>query len=165
VGVDGDTTIEALKADGSTYSGSAVLKISVLRNEGLPSSSAYTRCFAYRFGHQLDDRTPHGLASCPAGRPLSLPPPTAPVGVSDRTAQLVRQTITALPVAERNDAATIRSKLAAVLGTSYQISVEMASGGVSVRVNSGDQCLSAVVRSDGEVTVGKPVHGTSCQGG
>ncbi|HZZ97982.1 MAG TPA: hypothetical protein VFE19_13245 [Jatrophihabitantaceae bacterium] len=164
VGSRGDTRIDALQADGTTYRGSVILRISVEQNSGLVSHQQSTECFDYRFRHRLDDHVPHPRPSCPSSAPLSLRPSTAP-GVSARTVRAVRRAVAALPAAQRVRVTPVRQAVVAALGPGYTVIAQPQAGGVQVRVTSGNQCMTATVASGGAVHTSTPMNGTDCAGG
>jgi hypothetical protein len=85
VGTNGGTTIDALKAQGTTRDGEVLLRITVAEPEqGYDPGTHATRCYRYDLHHGNDDETPHRVDPCPGLAPLVLPspppaaPPTAP---------------------------------------------------------------------------------------
>ena len=164
VGSNGDTRIDALQAEGTTYRGTVVLRISVDQNSGLVSHQQSTECFDYRFRHRLDDHVPHPRPSCPSSVPLSLTPSTTP-GVSAQTVRAVRSAVAALPAAQRVRVTPVRQAVLAAVGPGYTVLVQRQADGVQVRVASGNQCMTATVASGGAVHTSIPMNGTDCAGG
>lgn len=70
----GSELIEAVVAQGTTWNGRVVLRITV---EGYEFGSGTTRCYAYTFRHSMSDGTPKSV-HCPHGAAVTLtsPPPT-----------------------------------------------------------------------------------------
>lgn len=145
VGQVGNTTIDALRATGTTWSGEVVLRIRVERDPGQFSSSTAVRCYRYVLRHRVRDYEPQRLGRCPTGRPLVLqappPPPSLPPGALD----LLTKTLASLDPTTRGSADGVASAVrGAFAGSDGRVETTVVPGGViGVAVSAGRDCLAA----------------------
>lgn len=157
----GDTTIDALEARGSTWSGLVVLRISVTDYSENIGASHSERCFEYRFQRPQPSDQPKRLDHCPSRPALVLPDPTSLPRVDQHTRNAIDVALQALPSQDRDDPNSVRSALRTRLGPEYQLEVSREAAGVALRVMSDDECITGTV-APGSVTLGRPLQGTAC---
>jgi hypothetical protein len=163
VGTAGDTTIEALQADGTTYDGTVVLRITVERNAGQFNSAKSVRCYRYRLAHTTDDATPQQL-DCPATAALTLATPPAAPDLSTAGAKRLTAVLTTLSSAQRADQAAVRAVVTKAFGPPAIVTVGSQAQEISINVRAEEQCLLAMLAPTGAPAV-RPVHGPDCRGG
>lgn len=110
VGTLSDRSIEALQADGTTYQGTVVLRITTGLDAG-QGARPVTRCYRYLFRRRIDDVHPQSLASCPTRPALSLTSPPPAVAVTEGTRSTLIAALNTLTPAELNSPAAIRTAL------------------------------------------------------
>lgn len=162
-GTVGDTTIEALQADGTTYAGTVVLRITVERNPGQFDSARSVRCYRYRLAHTTADATPLHI-DCPATAALALTSPPAAPDLSTAGATRLSTVLARLSVAQRTDQAAVRAAVVAAFGPPAIVTVGRQAAGMSINVRAEQQCLLATVAPAGAPAV-RPVQGPDCRGG
>ena len=163
VGTAGDTTIEALRADGTTYDGTVVLRITVQRNAGRFDSASSVRCYRYRLAHTTDDATPAQL-DCPATGALSLTAPPAAPDLSSAGAKRLTSVLAGLDAQRRSDPAAVRAAVVTAFGPPAIATVGPQGQQLSINVRAGERCLIGTLAPTGTPAV-RPVQGTDCRGG
>lgn len=157
------TTIEALRAEGTTWRGTVVLRIEVDQSTAWTSHRA-TRCYEYDFRHSIDDFRPHHRA-CPRTSPLVLTSPPSPPPLTDAALARLRRTLAALDPAHRRDPTAVQRATATVFGPPAHVGAVRVSTGVELGVRSGDECVTAEVPPTGSPIIGPERRGADCRGG
>lgn len=166
-GDTGQTKIEVLRADGTTWSGHLTLRITVTKNQQSVSAESATRCYVYSFDQTSPEAAPHHRDECPPGPPLDLGPPPAFIDMrAPEQALRLAKLLNALSPEKRLDAAAVRSEVE----TAYPPPVVVLTGKVSntvmqVDVRNDVECLRATVPATGPATVSPSMHGLVCTGG
>ena len=162
VGRGTDDTIEALAASGTTYSGTVVLRITVVSSE----SDSSTTCYRYTFTHSMNDIHPDRLGGCPRTPALTLttPAPLPDVTSADRLAKLTAL-LHRLTPAQLADPSSVRSPLVSIFPPPISVATDRAPDGTfEMEARTVQTCVYATVTTRGQVGV-YPGHGTDCRGG
>jgi len=157
------TTIEALRADGTTWNGTIVLRITVDRSTAWTEDSS-VRCYEYDLRHRIDDYRPHHR-DCPKTPPLVLTQPPSPPPLTADALARWRRALAGLAPSERQDPAAVRRATGRVFGPPAVVGAARIPTGVEVGVRSGDECVTAVLPPTGAPRLGPSAHGTDCRGG
>lgn len=161
-----DDTIDALAADGTTWGGSATIRISVENHNGtfgsIEDSSA---CFRYRFTYPRasDWGKPHRV-NCDEVHVIDLTTPALPAGITATTRQTLLRVDAHLTAMQRSDATELARSVRAALGPDYTISGAPEGSGVFVSVRYGDGCIS-MDTSEPITRISQPIQGPACFGG
>jgi hypothetical protein len=164
-GRDNDTMIEALSVTGTTWRGSAVLRVTVARGSQLPQSDRTVRCYRYLFDRSsVDDARPKRLPQCPDSETLVLSSPAPGPDLSSKTAIKLGSTLTALS-ADHRTAPTVSALLARLYPAPVASAAEQSgTATVTFRVNYENACLLGQLPIRGAAHVVAAV-GTDCRGG
>lgn len=172
LGSTGHTTIEALRADGTNWSGHLTLKITVTRSQGTLNHETATRCYEYTFKRLAADDIPQRLSDCPPGPPLAMPREAPPVDLSAAEALRLAALLNALSPADRVNAAAVQRALTKaypppiVVGASKTSSTQMY---LMIRLAtpfsySASDCIDGTLPATGAAQVSAH-HGYYCTGG
>lgn len=163
VGRRGDTTIQALVAQGTNRQGRIVLRITVDASNGSEFDAPVTRCYEYTIdwsNGQTGQPTPTNACSGPA---LILHPPRHVDLVSRAATARLLQLLAEIPAARRGNPALIRRKVASVFGPPTTVAVGPTnSGDLEVTVRADEQCAFALLPPNGKPTMIDTGHGTQC---
>jgi hypothetical protein len=164
-GQSGDTEIEALTANGTTWKGTVVLRITVRIDRGPRPEDLTTRCFRYDFNQaDANDSRPHAL-SCPSTPALELasPPPAPDLGTVQ--AQSLARALEALTASQRLDVSAVntllKSRFPAPAVTS---AAPLDPDTVSIGVHYADACIIGELPRAGAARL-VATHGADCRGG
>lgn len=162
-----DDTIDALAADGTTWGGSATIRISVENQNGaFGSTEDSTACFRYRFTYPRasDWGQPHQL-NCDEVHVVDLTRPALPSGITSATRTTLLHVVARLLAAQRADAAVLTQSIRTTLGPDYTIAGAAQGAGGFVWVRYGDGCISVDASDPNRPQVGQPIQGLACFGG
>jgi hypothetical protein len=165
VGHRGDTTIDALVADGTNRSGRIVLRISVDNSDGSEFDSTATRCYQYSIDWAKGQTgSPARLGQCPNAPALALSLPTVIDVISQSaTARLLRTLDTVGPT-QRRDGSLIEQKVTVLYPAPATVAVGPTnSGDLEVTIRAGDECSFALVPVSGKPSMIGTGQGLDCQ--
>jgi hypothetical protein len=171
VGVKGDTTIEALRADGTIYEGSIVLRITVEDDREFATHSTVA-CYEYDYRNRQTSDTPKHLSRCPTAAALQLSAPPPEPDFSDESAARLTAVLVALSPAQRENDTILLASVRSAFGPPAVVSggrtsatdsfVSIRSFGVSSVAYY--RCMIATVPFAGSPKV-ILAHGADCVGG
>jgi hypothetical protein len=161
VGRRGDTTIEALLAEGTNRHGRIVLRIIVDPSNG----PATTRCYEYAVdwsGGRTGD--PKQMSDC-SGPALALQPPVEVDVVSQSATEHLLRVLAGIAPSERRDQPPIRQKVTELFGPPAIVAVGATnSGDLEVTIRAGDQCAFALLPESSKPTLIGTGQGLQCEG-
>lgn len=165
VGSRDNVTIEALEADGTTFGGQVILRITVVKS-GFTERRT-TGCFEYQFADYGRAAKPMAhLAHCPGAPALVLATPADPPLFTSATADRIRSALVGLSGTQRADSTLARNAIQSALGHGYFVHIRPVEGGqYSVSVTAGDQCVLGSYLPAGATQVDLPRKGDGCTGG
>lgn len=164
VGTSSDTTIDAMRATGTTYNGTVVLRITVSIASGMYEGDHYAqRCYEYDFNHTSFSNEPQQVR-CPSGAPLNLQN-LPPLALADTDSPKLLQTLNNIPAANRNNVTVVKEAVTTAFPYPKDVTVVSNKNGIEVSIKSGTTCLTGAVTSNTAVTVGKVASGYACLGG
>lgn len=142
--------IEALVAEGDSFDGRVVLRITERADNGDWSfeEEDTVRCYEYRFENSIDDHRPRHI-TCPDLEALELspspPPPSLPAGIDDA----LRAALEAIGPDQRTESA-VRDAVRAIAESMPVQEVVTQDGVIGVAIGNGiDECLSAKIDGAG----------------
>jgi hypothetical protein len=160
-----DTTIEALSVTGTTWRGSAVLRVTVAFDSQLPQPDRTVRCYRYLFDRSsVNDARPKRLPECPDSEAVVLSSPPSGPDLSARASSKLASRLSALATDQRT--ARVVSALLTGLYPDPVTSAAEQSGSTTVtfRVNYENACLLGQLSIRGAAHV-VSATGTDCRGG
>jgi hypothetical protein len=159
----GDTTIDALVAQGTNRNGRVVLRISV--DSGSEFGSLATRCYQYPIDWAKGQTgSPARLDQCPNTPVLALSSPTV-IDVISRsaTARLLR-VLASVGSTERRNGGVIEQKVTRLYPPPATVLVGPTnSGDLEVTIRAGEECAFALLPASGKPSVIATGRGLDCQ--
>ena len=153
VGQNGDTTIEALEATGTTYDGTVVLRITV-QGSGTFADDTATRCYSYHLVHRIGASTPTAL-TCPPVQPVRL---TSPAAKPDLTTAAEMSRFHRVLADVRPSGATYAARVVAALTAAFPPPLVVSAayiqrGVLQAAVRSSATCLVGYVSATRQITI------------